>query len=59
MLIRPRDLIDRVSDRQQLETLTLPLAAARSKAREILDQTPQSGFTAVIEKMAATPGRSD
>jgi hypothetical protein len=34
MLVRPRDLTDRMSDGHQMETLTLPLAAARCKARE-------------------------
>jgi hypothetical protein len=55
MLVRPRDLTDRMSDGQQLETLTLPLAAARCKAREIIDQVPRSGFTAVIEKWRQLP----
>jgi hypothetical protein len=55
MLVRPRDLSDRMSDGQQLETLTLPLAAARCKAREIIDQVPRSGFTAVIEKWRQLP----
>jgi hypothetical protein len=53
MLVRPRDLTDRMSDK--LETLTLPLAAARCKAREIIDQVPRSGFTAVIEKWRQLP----
>jgi hypothetical protein len=54
MLIRPRDLTGRMSDGQQ-ETLTLPLDAARCKAREIIDQVPRSGFTAVIEKWRQLP----
>jgi hypothetical protein len=45
-----------MSDGQQLETpFTLPLAAARCKAREIIDQVPRSGFTAVIEKWRQLP----
>ena len=48
MLVRPRDLADRMSDEQPL-IFTLPLDAARSKAREIIDQPSQRGFTPVIE----------
>jgi hypothetical protein len=55
MLIRPRDLTDRMSDGHQLETLTLPLAAARCKACEIIHEAPRSGFTAVIEKWRQLP----
>jgi hypothetical protein len=55
MLVRPRDLTDRMSDGQQMETLTLPVAAARCKAREIIGQAPRSGFTAVIEKWRQLP----
>jgi len=49
VLVRPRDLADRMSHEQPL-TFTLPIEAARSKAREIIDQAPRSGFTPVIEK---------
>jgi hypothetical protein len=54
MLVRPRDLADRMSDGQP-ETFTLPLEAARSKARQIIDQAPQSGFTPIIEKWRQLP----
>jgi hypothetical protein len=53
MLIRPRDLADRVADGQQL--ITLPLEAARRKAREIIDRSPHSGLAAVIEKWRQLP----
>jgi hypothetical protein len=49
MLFRPRDLADRISGAQRLEIFTLPITAARLKAREILDQFPQAGTTAVVE----------
>jgi hypothetical protein len=49
MLFRPRDLADRVSGVQRPETVTLPIAAARLKAREILNQFPQAGTTTVVE----------
>ena len=55
MLVRPRDLADQLFDRQQLEILTLSLDAARCKAREIIDQSPRSGFTPVIEKWRQLP----
>ena len=43
MLVRPRDLADRMSDRQQSEIFRLPVDAARCKAREIIGQVPQAG----------------
>jgi hypothetical protein len=49
MLVRPSDLARRMSGEQQPETFTLPLDAARCKAREIIDQAPRSGFTPTIE----------
>jgi hypothetical protein len=54
MLIRPRDLVDRVAERHPL-TITLPLEAARRKAREIIDRSPRSGLAAVIEKWRQLP----
>jgi len=38
-----------MSGMQQPETFTLPVDAARLKAREILDQFPQAGYMAVVE----------
>ena len=55
MLVRPRDLADRMSDGQPLEIHTLPLDAARSKAREVIDRAPQAGLAAVIEKWRQLP----
>jgi hypothetical protein len=55
MLVRPRDLADRMSDGQPLEILTLSLDAARRKAREIIGQSPQRGFLPVIEKWTQLP----
>jgi len=52
MLVRPSDLADRMSEKQ---TFTLPLETARSKAREIIDQPSQSGFTSVIDKWRQLP----
>jgi hypothetical protein len=48
MLFRPRDLADRMSGPQP-EIFTLPIDAARLKAREILDQFPHAGITTVVE----------
>jgi hypothetical protein len=55
MLVRPRDLAHRMSGSQQLEMCTLPLDAARCKAREIIDQSPRNGFTPIIEKWRQLP----
>ncbi|MEA2896790.1 MAG: hypothetical protein QOJ84_2405 [Bradyrhizobium sp.] len=54
MLFRPRDLADRMSGRQP-EIFTLPIDAARLKAREILDQFPQVGYTTVVENWRQLP----
>ena len=55
MRVRPRDLADRMSDRQQPETFELSIDAARLKAREILDQLPQNGYMAVVEDWRQLP----
>jgi hypothetical protein len=49
MLVRPRDLADRVSGARQPKIVTLPVEAARQKAREILDSFPQAGYMTVVE----------
>ena len=55
MHARPRDLADQMADMPQPQIFTLPLDVARCKAREIIDQSPQSGFTPVIEKWRQLP----
>ena len=55
MLVRPRDLADQMSHTHQIEIFTLPLDAARCKAREIIDLSPQSGFTPIIENWRQLP----
>ena len=55
MLVRPRDLADRMSVAPQPRTFTLPIDAARLKAREILDQFPQAGYMAVVEHWRQLP----
>jgi len=52
MLVRPRDLADRMSSTTKF---TLPIEAARLKAREILDQFPQAGYAAVVENWRQLP----
>jgi hypothetical protein len=49
MPARPRDLADRMSGIPEPETFTLPIDAARLKAREILNQSPQAGYVSVVE----------
>ena len=55
MLVRPRDLAERISGVQQPETFTLPIDAARLKAREILGQFPHAGYMAVVENWRQLP----
>ena len=55
MRVRPRDLADRMSGLRQPQIFTLPVDAARLKAREILDQFPQAGYTAVVENWRQLP----
>ena len=55
MLVRSRDLEDVISDTRQSEIFTLPIDAARCKAREIIDQIPQSCFVPIIEKWRQRP----
>ena len=62
---RPRDLADSIranKDRRaergdgfQRETFTLPLEAARAKAREILDRFPAGGYATVVEHWHRLP----
>ncbi|MEH2549275.1 hypothetical protein V1283_005920 [Bradyrhizobium sp. AZCC 2262] len=55
MIARPRDLADQMSGTQQSQIFTLPVDAARCKAREFIDQPPRSGFLPVIEKWRQLP----
>jgi hypothetical protein len=55
MLDRPSELARRMSGEQRPQTFTLPLDAARCKAREIIDQSPRSGFTPTIENWRQLP----
>jgi hypothetical protein len=54
MLIRPRDLADRMSGPQPA-IFTLPIEAARRKARQILDQLPHAGYAAIVEDWRQLP----
>jgi hypothetical protein len=55
MLVRPRDLADRMSGTHQPQTFRLPVAAARSKARAIIDQGPQAGYITIVENWRSLP----
>ena len=55
MLVRPRDLADQMSHTHQIEIFTLPIDAARCKAREIIGQSPRSGLLPIIEKWRQLP----
>jgi hypothetical protein len=49
MLVRPRELANRISGEPPREIFTLPIDAARRKAREILGRLPNAGTTTVVE----------
>ena len=55
MLARPRDLADRMAGMPRSETFTLPIDTARAKAREILNRSPQGGYTMVVEQWRQLP----
>ena len=61
MAYRPRDLADRVSKLREpdegfaRETFTLPVEAARLKAREILNLFPQGGYMTIVEQWRQLP----
>jgi hypothetical protein len=55
MYARPQDLADRMSAAPQPMTFTLPVEAARLKAREILKGLPQAGYMAVVENWRQLP----
>jgi hypothetical protein len=55
MLVRPRDLADHFASEKQLEIFTMPVDAARCKAREVIDRPPRDGLTPVIEKWRQLP----
>lgn len=61
MAYRPRDLTDRISKRREPEygfsraTFTLPVEAARLKAREILKQFPQDGYLTIVDNWQQLP----
>ena len=58
MANRPSDLADRMKRSRGSnphETFTLPLPDARLKAREILDQSAQGGYLAIVENWRQLP----
>jgi hypothetical protein len=55
MLVRPSDLADRMSSIRVPEIFTLPIEAPRCKAREIIHQSPQSGYVATVENWRQLP----
>jgi hypothetical protein len=55
MFARPQNLADRMSAAPQPKTFTLPVDAARLKAREILKGSPQAGYMAVVENWRQLP----
>jgi hypothetical protein len=55
MLVRPLDLADRISGAQPPEIFTLPIEAARLKAREIIDQFPSGGVLTIVENWRQLP----
>lgn len=55
MLVRPRDLAERMSGPHQPEIFRLPIVAARRRAREIINESPESGFLSIVENWRQLP----
>ncbi|MFG3593268.1 hypothetical protein [Bradyrhizobium sp. RDI18] len=55
MLPRPGDLAERMSGIRLPQTFRLPTSAARSKAREIINQLPRGGFISIVENWRQLP----
>ena len=61
MAYRPSDLAVQISKRSEpddgfsRETFRLPVEVARLKAREILNQLPQGGYTTIVERWRQLP----
>jgi hypothetical protein len=59
MADRPSDLADRMKEARGSsdphETFMLPVADARIKVREILNQTAQGGYLAIVESWRQLP----
>ena len=49
MLVRPLDLADRMFGPHQPEVFRLSIVAARRRAREIINESPESGFLSIVE----------
>jgi hypothetical protein len=47
--MKPRDLAERMWREAASTTFTLPIAEARSKAREIINRGPRDGMVTVVE----------
>jgi hypothetical protein len=55
MPVRPHDLASRMATVQPPRIFKLPVEAARRKAREILNQTPQGNYTPIVENWRQLP----
>jgi hypothetical protein len=55
MLVRPRDLADRLSHPQPPTIIRLPIEAARRKAREIVHRSAHAEYATVVENWRQLP----
>ena len=55
MLIRPRDLAERIAGVHPAETIRLPIDAERCEAREIINQSSQSTYLSIVENRRQLP----
>jgi hypothetical protein len=61
MTIRPSDLAERISSHREpddglpLETIRLPVEAARATAREILSRSQPGGYVTIVERWRQLP----
>ena len=54
--MRPRDIADRMSNTTASTTFRLPIAEARTKAREIINRVSTDGIIPVIENWHLVSG---
>jgi hypothetical protein len=60
MASRPKEIAERISSQREpdglsRQTFRLPVDRARAKAREILNEFPQGGYSTIVEKWRQLP----
>jgi hypothetical protein len=55
MADRPSDLAERISNRRDEVTFTLPVEVARAKVREFINEPAQGGYSTVVDQWRQIP----